>query len=171
MTRRIFSAVLTFFVLTASSVFAKNIGVQIVQHSPDMIEPSETSSIIEQTIIDMFFESGHIVSTSPVYVTSDREADEADLVKTMKENKEGGMEVLIRVQVNFDVDNLTNPQVPLLKNIKNAQWIIYSMETDEVLDKGKLKAPKATRENNNEEGIIAFANDVAMKISGNLAGK
>ena len=171
MTRRVITTVFAVCLLTVSSAFARNIGVQIVQDSPDMLEVSETSYLIEQTIIDLFFESGHIVSTSPVYVTSDKKGNDAAFRLAMRENSEGGMEVLIRVTLDFDVDNLTNPQVALLKNVKNASWIIYSMETEEPVAKGSLKAPKITRDNNNEDGIIAYANEMAMKISGSLAGK
>ena len=161
--------VMTGLLLAMTALFAKNISIQIIQNNPATDgNVCASSSLIEQTIIGYFFDSGHIVSTSPVFIGTD--SDTASLKSALKENAEGGMDYLVRVEVDY-VPNSGNPDLILLENIQKVSWKNYAVATGKELSAGSEKIGTVNRQNNNETGVTSFANLVAAKINAGLRAR
>ncbi|MBQ7159228.1 MAG: hypothetical protein IJS09_07395 [Treponema sp.] len=155
--------------LSMAALFAKNISVQIIQNNPATNgNVCASSSLIEQTIIGYFFDSGYIVSSSPVYIGTDK--DSGSLKTALKENAEGGMDYLVRVEVDYTADS-TNPEAILLANIKQVTWKNYAVSTGKELSAGSEKIGTVNRQDNNENGVTSFANLVAAKINAGLRAR
>lgn len=152
-----------------TAVFAKNISVQIIQNNPATDgNVCASSSLIEQTIIGYFFDSGHIVSSSPVYIGTEK--DNGALKSALKENAEGGMDYLVRVEVDYTNDS-TNPDAILLANISQVSWKNYAVSTGKEVSAGSERIGSVNRQNNNENGVTSFANLVAAKINAGLRAR
>lgn len=159
--------------LLGASLFAKNISIQIVQNNPAAQDSvCSSSSLIEQTIIDYFFGTGHIVSNSPVYVVSKDSVGDEGLKDALAENAQGGMDYLVRVEVDFKTPKDTNnPDAILLENIDKVTWKNYAVKTGLQLNGGSEKIGTVNRQNNNEDGVSSFANLIALKINASLNGR
>ena len=130
--------------LAGACLFAKNISIQIVQNNPVAQDSvCASSSLIEQTIIDYFFGTGHIVSNSPVYVMPGEAADNG-LKSALSENAEGGMDYLIRIEVDYKTPkDSNNPDAILLENIDKVTWKNYAVKTGLQLSDGSEKIGKS----------------------------
>jgi len=166
--RKIF-AILAFSLLSGLC-FAKSLSIQVVQNNKVAVEDQvfAVSDWVEQTIVDFFYESGHIVTTSPcVLLSEDNDENKKNLMTALKDTFLGGMDVLIRVRVDYN-DAKDNPNILLLDYIKHAEWTIYDSRSGKVITSGTLDPEPVTLENNNEKGITKFASIIAGDISSGL---
>ncbi len=150
------------------SVCAKNINFQIVQNTPLQEDVFEISSVFEQALADFFFESGHIVSNTPVYIYSDDSSDKSEIKRALVETVIGSMDYLVRVKINFTENGSASPKALLLECIKDIDWEIFSASTGKSLGTGRCTPEKIDNTNNNESGIYNFASFTASKISSGL---
>ncbi len=166
--KKIICLLASFFAI--HGVFAGSIAIQIIQNNPAQPEKvCAASYLFEQSIIDFFFENGHIVTNSPVYISSSDKKDADELHRSLQENSDGGMDILCRVQVDFnEAEDLTNPEALLLSNIKKVSWTNYSVASGKEISSGSGKPPKVDQNNNNESGISEFASLVASQLNAGL---
>lgn len=163
---------LILLLLLTAICHAKTISVQVVQNNPGQERIWETTTLVEQSIIDYFFDDGNIVSNSPIWISSsDDKKNHGALNAALIENSEGGMEFLVRVEVFFNTSKSSNPDAPLLENIEKVEWKIYSVDSGKEVSSGNEKPQKITLSNNNELGIKTFAYLVSGKINKALDGR
>lgn len=149
--------------------FSESLAIQIVQSSGTDSRIFATSYLFEQSIIDYFFSSGHIVSNSAVFVKSDdEETNKKEFNRVMKETVEGGMEWLVRVEVEYGVKNSRNPESFLLDNITKVTWTSYSSKSGKKVSSGTEKPSSSAAKDNSEHGITGFSNKIASKISAEI---
>ncbi len=161
------------FIFTASvflsAVQAKNLNFQVVQNNPGQEDVFQMSYLFEQALADFFFESGHIVSNSPVYITNgDTEADKAELKRVLIETLMGSMDILIRLEVNYIPEKANSSEVYVLDSIKNVEWKNYNARNGQLISSGEAETGPVDPQNNNETGVYNFASLVASKISSTL---
>ncbi len=161
--------VFSFFVLLAGAS-ARNINFEIVQNNGTQEDVFDICEVFEQALSDFFFESGHIVSNSPVFILTDEEASRQDLKQALVDTLLGSMDVLVRVQVNFAVENANNADAILLESVKDVSWENYNPKTGRKISGGSETVWKIDEKNNNETGVYNFASFVASKISSTLKG-
>lgn len=158
-----------FFVLfCASSAFSKSLSIQIIQNNPGQEKVWATSYLFEQSITDYFFDTGNIVSSSPIWISDSDEKNLGALKASLKENFEGGMDVLVRVELVYNTSKSTNPEAFLLENIKSVRWKAYAVSTGIEIFEGNAKPEKSNSKNNNEQGLSQFAGYVAYKINNQM---
>ena len=90
------------FLFFLPAVYSKNINFQVVQNNPGFDTVFAVSNLFEQALSDFFFESGHIVSNSPVFIKEDSQSDSAELKKALADTLLGGMDVLVRLEIKYD---------------------------------------------------------------------
>ncbi len=166
--RVIFFASFLILLFAAGNCFAKSLSIQIVQKNAGKDVVWATSYLFEQNLIDYFFSTGNIVSSSPVWIYDTDEKNKGALRAALVENREGGMDFLVRVEINYDVKDSSNPEAFLLDNVKEVSWKSYSLRTDLEVASGTARPEKVTSKNNNEAGLADFAGLVAYKISSGL---
>ena len=148
-----------------SGAFAKSLSIQIIQNNPGQEKIWATSYLFEQNITDYFFDAGDIVSSSPIWISASEDKNKSALRASLDENRQGGMEVLVRVELFYDVKNSSNPDGLLLNNIKNVEWKAYALDTGREIFKGKAEPERVDSKNNNELGLSQFAGYIAYKIN------
>lgn len=157
--------VVLFASLFSSGAFAKSLSIQIIQNNPGQEKVWATSYLFEQNITDYFFDAGDIVSSSPVWISDSDEKNLSALKASLRENLEGGMDVLVRVELIYDTNDSSNPEAFLLENIKKVQWKAYAVSTGVKIFEGSAVPEKPTDKTNNEMGLSQFAGLVAYEIN------
>lgn len=164
--KKIFSMLFAFFCISAVS--AKTLTIQIVQNNPGQNKVWATSYLFEQNITDFFYNSGNIVSSSPIWISGSDEKNRSSLKASLRENLQGGMEVLVRVELFYNTSNSSNPEGLLLENIKKVEWKGYYTSTGVKFFEGEAVPEKVTEKNNSEIGLNDFAALVAYKINNQM---
>ena len=160
------------FAIAIFSASAKSFSLQVVQKNTPGDEVFDSSYVIEQAILDYFFEQGMIVSNGAVLVSKDDAAnDKTDLRRSMMEAKIGSMDLFVKLELDYSVLDSANPTTVLLSDIRGATMEIVSLSQNKVLARGKFTPPAATDLNNNRLGVESFAKDIAMEMQAQFAGK
>lgn len=157
--------------LFCSGSFARSLSIQIVQNNPGQEKVWAASYLFEQSITDYFFDSGDIVSSSPVWISDSEEKNRDALRASIRENFDGGMEMLVRVELFYGTGGSSNPEGLLLENIKKVQWKCYSVLTGDQLFEGSAVPEKPGPKTNNEMGLSQFAGSVAYEINAQIRSK
>ena len=166
MNRWVKKAISVIFVSFAiSSIFAKSLSIQIIQNNPGQDKIWATSYLFEQNITDYFFDAGDIVSSSPIWISSNDDKNRGALKASLAENRAGGMEILIRVELFYNTSNKSNPEAFLLENIKNVKWKAYAVSTGVELFEGSAVPQQPNEKTNNEIGLSQFAGLIAYQIN------
>lgn len=151
--------------LCVSGAFARSLSIQIIQNNPGQERIWATSYLFEQNLTDYFFDAGDIVSSSPVWISDTEEKNSSALKASLRENRDGGMETLIRVELFYNTGDSSNPEGLLLGNIRKVQWKAYSVSTGAQLFEGKAEPERPTAKTDNEMGLSQFAGLVAYQIN------
>lgn len=169
------------FLFFLSACFSKNINFQVVQNVPgykddiqgqdqEQEEVFAVSSLFEQALSDFFFESGHIVSNSPVSIKKDSQSDAAVLKRALADTVLGSMDVLVRLEIEYDENRGKTPGAMVLSAIRGVKWNNYSPKTGLVISSGSAVPEKNGQKENGETEVYKFASSVAAKISSTLNG-
>ena len=160
------------FSLLAFSAFAKSFSLQVVQKNTPGDEVFDSSYVVEQAILDYFFERGMIVSNGAVFVSKNDIAEEKTQIRrSMIEAKVGSMDLFVKLELDYSVLDSANPTAVLLSNIRDAKMEIISLSQNKVLASGKFTPPEANDLNNNRIGVESFAKDIAMEMQAQFAKK
>lgn len=169
------------FLVLLSACYSKNINFQVVQNVPgynynvqeqDQQEDEvfAVSSLFEQALSDFFFESGHIVSNSPVSIKKDSQSDAAELKRALIDTVLGSMDVLVRLEILYDEERAKTPGALVLSSIRQVEWNNYNPKTGKVISRGTALPEKSAQKENGETEVYKFASSVAAKISSTLSG-
>lgn len=164
--KKILSLAFAFFCVSAMS--ARSLSIQIIQNNPGQDKVWATSYLFEQNITDFFYDAGNIVSSSPVWISDTDEKNRGALKASLRENLQGGMEVLVRVELFYNTSDSSNPDGLLLENIKKVNWKAYYTSTGVQIFEGSAVPEKTSKKNNNEMGLNDFASLVAYKINNQM---
>lgn len=160
----VFSAV--FFALC--SAFSASISLQVFQKNPGQEKIWETSQIFEQSALDFFFESGYIVSNSPCFISTDERSDKLEINHSISDARAGQLEYYSEIALFFADKINSSSEDALLEHIKKVQWKIFDCKTGNVVFEGENVPEKITKKNNDEYGVILFAQEVALNIKSKL---
>ncbi len=167
MKKSILSFIFVFFSFTFL-LHAKTsaLSIQIIQNNPGQDKIWSTSEYFEQSVINYYFDSGRIVSNSPIYIkTDDDDKNRKALRAALIENNDGGMDYLIRIELFFKNSKSVVPDIPKLGNLDKVEWIVYEVGTGVDVSSGSKKPSKVTSSNDNEIGIETFAYEVAKELT------
>lgn len=166
--KKAFTGILLIF--AAINAFSMSFSLQVIQRDTPTEDVIESSYLVEQTVLDYFFDRGCIVSSNAIIVSKNDEADDKNALRhSFVEAKVGCMDLIIHLNLYFNIKESTNPEAVLLSNLKGASWEIVSLETGKRIAHGEGKPGAVTEKNNNSYGIESFAKDIAKNIQTALA--
>ncbi len=116
MGKKLFGLVATLLVCSATC-FAKQISFQIVQHDESITNVSEQSYIIEDEILNSFFEYGFIVTNSQAQISTSKGSDEKLYNKGVGEAYDGFSDYFIQIDLFFERTELTTTPDSDLKKV------------------------------------------------------
>ncbi len=112
--------------LCAQVCFASQISFQIIQHDDRMQDVSEQSYVIEDELMNGFFESGYIVTNSPTVVSDSSENDAILYNKAMGDAYEGSSDYFIQIKLIYN------------NSLKEIDWTIASVASGNKIKESKL---------------------------------
>ncbi len=118
--------------LCSSFCFAKQISFEIIQHYGDSEDILEQSLVLEDELLNNFFNNGYIVTNSPSSISKDSKTDDKLLNEGLKEALEGFSDYFVLIKVFFeDKDDI----VILTKT----EWSVYEAKNKKKIKSGKIK--------------------------------
>lgn len=113
--------------LCAQFCFAKQVSFQIIQHDDKTQNVTEQSLVLEDEMLNSFFETGYIVTNSPTVVS---ESDENDVIlynKALGDAYEGSSDYFIQVKLFYN------------NSLKQIDWSIASVATGNKIKESSIK--------------------------------
>ena len=141
--------------------YAKSISLQIIQTNGSQSVVFDASYLIEQSIMDYFFDCSYIVSNSPVIIDKKIEKIDPSLQIYFVHAKEGLLDYFVEVYVHYDLVDSNNPEEALMRNIKKVDWKAY-LVNDKTLIYQDTK--NASKYKNDDDSIIYYSRIIAEDI-------
>lgn len=130
---------LVFSVLLLSRFcFAQQISFQIVQHNSTTEEITEQSFILEDLLVEKFFENGFIVTNSPTVNSNSESQDESFWKSGLKDAKNGFSNYFIQIKLYFN-QNKNGDEKSFLNK---ADWTLVSTKSEKILKTDSVKINK-----------------------------
>ena len=148
---------------------ATTISIQIVQMDDVHGDVTDSSLLIEESIMDFMFSQGYIVSNSPII--SDKEKAQNGMILSLDDAINGGADYLAYITVYFNRKKSTASELNLLSNIELAQWSIVKVRDRQQIDAGTEKPGQLVQMDNSEKGINTFGQQLAKVINTALRKK
>ena len=114
--------------LCANFCFAKQIQLQIVQHDDRTDAVSEDSLIIEDELLNGFFETGYIITNSPAVVSCSASDDLILFNKAMGDAYEGSSDFFVQIKLYY-----TN-------SLHTIDWSVASVSTGKTIKESKFES-------------------------------
>ncbi|MCQ2586676.1 MAG: hypothetical protein MJ174_01075 [Treponema sp.] len=144
--------------ISGTACFAKQLSVQIVQHDGTQEKIINQSYVIEDELLNGFFDKGFIVTTSPA-ATSDSTNQDEILVKTgLLDAKDGQSDYFIQVRLYFLQDKSGADKYDGLIRM---DWSIYSVATGKLVKESSFNQLKKLRI---EKDLKTVSNDLLAEL-------
>lgn len=133
------SVIFALISLCMSFCFAGQISVQIVQHNLPMDYVTDQSLIVEDELLNGFFEQGFIVTNSVASVSVDEETD-ADLLHTgFGEAYDGSSDYFVQVKLFFDPPRTGRATDVSPCRLDHVDWIMMKVKSGETIKESSIK--------------------------------
>lgn len=153
---------LCFVILLAfcsSLCFAKQISFQIVQHDEAATEVTESSLIIEDEILNTFFDYGFIVTNSQAKVSTENEIDEKLYKIGVGDAFNGYSDFFIQINLFYEkIKESENNVIGLTK----VNFSVTSVQTGEVFAN---QTYKNTKHENRKDDLKKVSSDLVSEIN------
>ena len=140
--------------------WATELSFQVIQHNDALDTVSEQTLVIEDQILDYFFNLGDIVTNEPALAAVVEDAE--GLRKTAYAiAASGGAEYFIQLRLFYSGKRSKNSANISLKNLVHVQWTITDAASGEKIADVKTKVRKPASGRTDAEGVKEYAASVA----------
>ena len=136
--------------LCANFCFAKQIQLQIVQHDDRTDAVSEDSLVIEDELLNGFFETGYIITNSPAAVSCSASDDLILFNKAMGDAYEGSSDFFVQIKLYY-----TN-------SLHTIDWSVASVSTGKTIKESKFESSVKAFD---EKGLRSVSSRLISEIS------
>ncbi len=154
--------VLTMFILCSSAfAYAPSIVVQMAQHDSEREVLRESTFILENGVLDVFFEAGYIVSSLPTSINKEIK----DILKeTTQVAREGYMSYVVYINVHYRSYDIEVDETIAVDDIESVDWQVVNAKDMSVLGEGKTQAVTKISGENDLLAMRRFSNDLGADI-------
>lgn len=139
--------------LSCACCFAKQVSFQIVQHDDRSEKVSEQSYVVEDKLLDEFFNYGFIVTNSAAAVSNSEAQDEALLCSGIDDAIEGSSDFFVQIKLYYE--RIGSSQLVCLRKI---DWIITNVNSGKTVTSKTFDVEKDY-----------LTNDDLIRLSGKLS--
>ena len=134
---------LTFMILFFTCIcFAGQISVQIVQHNLALDYVSEQSLIVEDELLNGFFDKGYIVTNSKAQVSDSDEIDGELLNEGFGEAYDGSSDYFVQVKLYYDTSRIKGVSDASPCPLDHIDWVMLKCSSGETLVKSSVKGSR-----------------------------
>ena len=152
--------------LSVQNIFASTISVQIEQVDKLHNDVTETTLLIEESILEYLFSKGMIVSTCPIVV--DSSTSQTGFAMALNDARSGYSDFLIYISVYFNPQKSEFSEKINIQNIDLAQWRIIRINDNKQTASGKLEPKKLQSTENPVSEITNFGIQIAASLNSSL---
>ena len=152
-----------FSALFAAGLYARSLSFQIVQHNDSMNGVCSSAYVIEDELLNYFFENGYIVSNSQASISSSADDDKKLWCDGYYEASDGSFDDFVQIHLYFGENPNINEKKVSLGMIDSVSWNITSIKTGKCLEKNTKSVTKPMG-SDTEENVRNFASDFAAHI-------
>jgi len=153
--------------LLSTSVFAKQLSFQIIQHDASSEEVTEQSLSIEDEVINSFFEQGYIVTNSPTVSSESASQDEKFYKSGIGEAFDGYSDYFVQIKVYYA------PRTGTLTDngdIEKIVWILSDAKTGIKLTNKTMENVKPIRKAADTQTVASqLVSDIYKALIANKA--
>ncbi|MBR5401961.1 MAG: hypothetical protein IK102_09135 [Treponema sp.] len=135
--------------LCAQLCFARQVSFQIIQHDDRTQDVTEQSLVIEDELLNGFFETGYIVTNSPTVVSQSDEDDVVLYNKALGDAYEGSSDYFIQIKLFYN------------NALKQIDWSIASAATGKIIKKSSIKGSVVV---DDEKGMKKISSKLISEI-------
>ena len=143
------------------SAYSQSMTLIMIQNDSTTGEVREITRLMENAILDGFFEAGYIISNEPVLTGGKTDAYTERLTSAGL----GNVTYIIPVTINYN-EELYKNEGNLYKSVNSVDWEIISVDTFDIAAKGSEypneSMNKSTRDI--EKGIAKFSGNIVSSI-------
>ena len=140
---------------------ASVVSIQVIQHDSVDKNLHSTSFLIEDTLMDYFFNAGCIASSMPATISPDSKSDYKKEKQALLGAEEGFCNYLIMVYADYDTSESRNPTADLLSNIATVSWKVIDVRDGETVSSGRKKPPVQQ----SSKDVVTFIRELAVTIA------
>ena len=135
--------------LCAQLCFARQVSFQIIQHDDRTQDVTEQSLVIEDELLNGFFETGYIVTNSPTVVSQSDEDNVVLYNKALGDAYEGSSDYFIQIKLFYN------------NALKQIDWSIASAATGKIIKKSSIKGSVVV---DDEKGMKKISSKLISEI-------
>ena len=147
-TRKLF--LIAGLLLCAQFCFAKQISLQIVQHDDRTDKVTEDSLIIEDELLNGFFETGYIITNSPTVVSQSAGDDLILYNKALGDAFEGSSDYFVQIKLYYK------------NSLNTVDWKIASVSTGNTIKESSFESSVSVMD---EKGLKKISSKLISEIS------
>ncbi len=151
-----------FFIFVTVNAFSRSLAFQIVQHNDSIKKVCRSAYVIEDQMMNYFFENGFVVSNSSAEVSFSAEDDRRLWAAGYSGAAYGAFDDFVQIHLYFG-KNANDEGKVALGLIDTISWKIISMKSGKFLEESKKSIGKPINKDT-EENVRNFANDFASHI-------
>lgn len=159
--KRIFLFIVIFMFFAVSG-FTKQISIQIVQHAGTEEALNEQTLVIEDELLNGFFEYGYIVTNSPAAVSKNKSDDEILWSVGLADAYEGSSDFYIQIDLYYKLNKGDLKEEYIVNKV---DWLISSVKSAKKIKNGTIKSKSG--EINNISSQLIF--EIYKVINANKA--
>lgn len=143
-----FLFLICFGFLSIFSGFAKEVTMQVLQHGGNTENVSETALLLEDELMNSFFNAGYIVTNEPASMSYSDNDDKKFGQNLIKMSSTSGGDYVVQVIIFLDTEKSTSPESVRLVDIDKIEWNITRINSN-IKKNGTHKGPSNFDSKNN----------------------
>jgi hypothetical protein len=149
-----------FFIFLVLNCYCATVDIFITQNDGVQENVRDITSLFEATVMDTFFDYGHIVSNEPVSLDLNTKSS---CQKAYDNAQKGFSDFLITFMLNVD---------PVTESVVSVNYEVINVLNDKIIKKADLSVPKAVSLNRDdiEITLIVFIKKMLTQINQSLFG-
>lgn len=142
------------FSLAATVLFARQIAIQIVQHDETSENVSEQSFVLEDELMNGFFENGYIVTNSPASISKSEKQDQSLWSLGLGEAYDGFSDYFVQIKIYYTVEKTNSIKADTV--ISRLDWNLTSVSTGKTIKASSLQDYLKTQRNRDTKSLSTF---------------
>lgn len=138
-------------------VFAGQISVQVVQHNLALDYVSEQSLIVEDELLNGFFDKGYIVTNSLAQVSGSSEEDSELMYAGFGEAYEGSSDYFVQVKLYYDASSNKGSNDATQCRLDHIDWVMMKVSSGETLKSSSVKGSDKKPGTDDNVRIISYS--------------
>ena len=154
---------LSVILLTVSGCWSAELSFQVVQHNGTQENVCEQTLVIEDEMLDYFFNQGNIVTNERAAAVKDG-GDEAVWKTAFADAAAGGSQYFVQLCLYYDTSSSTNPEAVALSNLDYVTWTITEIQSGKKIADMKNSVDKTALGKNDADSVRSYAAEIAGQI-------